>query len=137
MARVSSSGRRSIEEVEKDSDSSVSIRQGVAEGGVEKRLDDTAKDSSGDNESPGQQGADVETVEEADEALGDNVSTQEKPTSGLPGVLSRIVSRASTADPGPPPDGGLHAWMIGKKKPPSPPPLTKGKVKIADRAFQP
>ena len=128
MARVSSSSRRSIEG-EKESDSSVSIQHSDPERDVEKRLDDTAKESSGDNESPGQQGADIETVEEADEALGDNASrTTEKPTNGLSGVLSRIVSRASTVDPGPPPDGGLHAWMIGEnKQTPSPPRMPKRK----------
>ena len=32
------------------------------------------------------------------------------PTKGLRKVLSRTISRTSSADPGPPPDGGLQAW---------------------------
>ncbi|PPJ50000.1 hypothetical protein CBER1_04750 [Cercospora berteroae] len=53
-------------------------------------------------------------IEEAEEPPHHDMSQQEKPT-GLAGTLSRTISRRSAAsswqDPGPPPDGGLQAWI--------------------------
>lgn len=44
---------------------------------------------------------------------GRDVTSQpkDKGTSKASRVLSRISTRGSWIDPGPPPDGGLHAWL--------------------------
>jgi hypothetical protein len=79
---------------------------------LEKRLDDPSIQRSGDDES--QRGTDVDAIVEEEESLERATSTAEKPKHGLSAVLSRTFSRASTVDPGPPPDGGAKAWMIGQ-----------------------
>ncbi|KAL8671883.1 MAG: hypothetical protein Q9168_003636 [Polycauliona sp. 1 TL-2023] len=67
----------------------------------------------------GRPGSSDSTVRSSDpEALQVDESTEnekivENPgglQTGLEKVLSRIASRTSCSDPGPPPDGGLHAW---------------------------
>ena len=40
-------------------------------------------------------------------------SAPEKDGRGLAGVLSRMSTKSSWKDPGPPPDGGTKAWMQG------------------------
>jgi hypothetical protein len=114
MARASSSSEKvdqsSYMSMERDSDSSATIRQGHANQDVEKRLDDGH--SSGGVDSPDHQKAEVAAVGEAEDA--GEYNARETPPSGLTGVLSRVISRASTVDAGPPPDGGIKAWIIGE-----------------------
>jgi hypothetical protein len=113
MARTSSSSDRS--------NSSASTRLAGAVGlqeDLEKSLDDIPRMSGQDDSQRRQRTADVESItpeEEDHHQLSEEHETAEKSAAtGLSGVLSRIVSRASTVDPGPPPDGGMKAWMIGK-----------------------
>lgn len=101
--------------IEKENEGSASIRQGdAADTDLERRLEGTKEGREEDDSQLGQQRAEVEAAEEGNDALEHAATTTEKPTSGLTGVLSRVISRASTVDPGPPPDGGAKAWMIGK-----------------------
>ncbi|KAH8903755.1 MFS general substrate transporter [Coniochaeta sp. PMI_546] len=93
MARASSSSEKvdqdSDIDIERESDSSGSIRQGFSDGGLEKRPEDA--DESGDYDSSRHQGGEVAKAGE---------------------VCDAVISRASTVEAGPPPDGGTKAWMI-------------------------
>lgn len=121
MTRASSSGEtidQSIDiGIEKDSDCSGSIREGgEADGDLEKkRLEE--REHSGDHDSPRRCREEEDEVAEVGE-VGDDacerIAATEKPgLGGLSGVLSKVISRASTVEAGPPPDGGAKAWMIG------------------------
>lgn len=98
---------------EKDDVDSVSIRQGgAAARDVEKGLPDDMREVSGKGDA---ERAEIEpAVEEGDAALEQAPTTREKAVDGLARVLSRVISRASTVDAGPPPDGGAKAWITGK-----------------------
>ncbi len=63
--------------------------------------------------------SDAETGRGGPDQLSQQRTKQDEGMAGNGGVLSRVVSRvitrASTKSiPGPPPDGGLQAWMAGK-----------------------
>lgn len=119
MARVSSSGEtidQSIDiGIEKDSDCSGSVREGgEADGDFEKkRLEE--REYSGEYDSPRrcrEEDDEEAEVGEVDDDACERIAT-EKPGLGLSDVLSRVISRASTVEAGPPPDGGAKAWIIG------------------------
>ena len=70
---------------------------------------------------------DIEAVQDDDEDDDDDAASQDKQQEGggrLSKVVSRVLSRTSTKsshwNPGPPPDGGLKAWLVGTSHPPLP-----------------
>lgn len=102
---------------EKEDESAASIGQGggMVDRDIEKRLDDARVGSSSQEDSPlSQHGADIEPIVDGDKTVEHAATTREKPTDGLSRVLSRVISRASTVDAGPPPDGGVKAWLTGR-----------------------
>jgi hypothetical protein len=63
---------------------------------------------------PGVPGDESEYLDEL-EVEGNNIEDDETPTGGrLSAVVSRVLSKTSIkSNPGPPPDGGLQAWLMG------------------------
>ncbi|KAB5533444.1 major facilitator superfamily domain-containing protein [Coniochaeta sp. 2T2.1] len=116
MAMASSSNEKERRgenaDVEDGRDSSASTRRSDADADPEKRLDD-AKESSEDD-LPDRESEEITAAgtQDADDEYEYISTTEKKPANGLTGVLSRVISRASTVDPGPPPDGGRTAWMM-------------------------
>lgn len=62
-----------------------------------------------DREDPNQDQIDLEKVETARDQDRPGKTT---PASAVNRILSKVKSTASTVDPGPPPNGGWHAWTI-------------------------
>lgn len=56
---------------------------------------------------------DDEIADASDDAPADVAEHEANGGSVLEKVLSKVVSRATVKDPGPPPDGGLKAWLAG------------------------
>jgi hypothetical protein len=72
---------------------------------------DLEKQSEG---APAVDGDAILDEQDSDTAGDDDAPSSIKLTGGLTAVLSRVISRASTkSNPGPPPDGGMKAWITG------------------------
>lgn len=97
--------------MDKESKCSGSIRQGDFDGDIERQLRSTVE--GGEDDSPQYQEGEISGEKDAGVLAGHNGT--DRTSNGLMRVLSKVVSRASTtANPGPPPDGGSKAWITGE-----------------------
>lgn len=82
-------------------------QRGSSESDLEKRSDDRTRAPAVDD--------DAILDEQGSDTAGEHDGpSSAKPTGGLTAVLGRVVSRTSTKSaPGPPPDGGMKAWITG------------------------
>ena len=103
-----------LEKMEQDTRHDRAVRQVDLDADMEKQESQEELDSISHEES------DREEESVGDGSRESNPTSQEEPEwRGLAATLDRVLSRASTksVNPGPPPDGGVQAWMIGTGPP--------------------